>query len=389
MRKRYFKVKRLDKAKRFLCVNCGLLLLQNEVEKHKILGHVLRNPIPNKLLKTPTLLFSPLEDNKTFAQYLFDDRTVNFVIETLSRMKITHVLCIGCPRIHEAVQRSVTDCAQGLTSLLLDLDHRYLQIYSPSKFCRYNMMNHHFFEAKRDRVTYEEFISRTGNKKVAMVIDPPFGIMVEALNATLCKIQHEWKGHTDEGSDSGSAMPVFWFFPYFMEHRVLETCKTFTMLDYKVDYDNHALFRGDKGRKKGSPVRIFTNVDPGDVPLPETDGYWYCSSCKRYSSSVNKHCELCAACTTKDGPTYKHCEKCERCVKPSRVHCETCNICDIPSHCCSDVRKKGCHICGSLDHKRRDCPVKTEDRRPTLKRGHSQSFQTSHAKVQGKKKKRR
>lgn len=35
---------------------------------------------------------------------------------------------------------------------------------------------------------------------------------------------------------------VLWIFPYFMEPQVLASCQDFTMLDYKVDYDNHTLF---------------------------------------------------------------------------------------------------------------------------------------------------
>jgi hypothetical protein len=35
---------------------------------------------------------------------------------------------------------------------------------------------------------------------------------------------------------------VLWIFPYFMEPQVLASCPDFTMLDYKVDYDNHPLF---------------------------------------------------------------------------------------------------------------------------------------------------
>ena len=27
---------------------------------------------------------------------------------------------------------------------------------------------------------------------------------------------------------------MFWFFPYFMEKRIIESCPSFTMLDYKV-----------------------------------------------------------------------------------------------------------------------------------------------------------
>ena len=37
---------------------------------------------------------------------------------------------------------------------------------------------------------------------------------------------------------------------------------------------SHWLFTGNKGRKQGSPVRIFTNLPPADITLPTDDGYW-------------------------------------------------------------------------------------------------------------------
>lgn len=359
MRKRLTQIKKLDESERSLCIDCGLLLLPGEQKSHNGQGHTLRSNISKELLGKPSQLFKPLEDNKTFAQYLFSHSTVDFVIDTLVSLDITHVLCIGCPRIHEAVKQKYQDeTATGLRSLLLDLDHRYLQLFPPSEFCLYNMMNHHFFGGESDQDTYSDLIREKDGQKVAMVIDPPFGVMVDALTATINKIQDEWRQAKGIDGTHSDQMPVFWFFPYFMEQRVVTPTSGYTMLDYKVDYDNHDLFRGEKGRKKGSPVRIFTNLSPGLITLPASQGYWYCDQCKAYRSKENKHCFRCETCPTKDGNTYIHCQKCNRCVKPSRVHCDKCNICDLPQHNCGQSVSKGCHICGDLDHKRRDCPKK-------------------------------
>jgi len=49
--------------------------------------------------------------------------------------------------------------------------------------------------------------------------------------------------------------------------------RTLLLNFFQVNYDNHALFRGDK-RQKGSPVRIFTNLPAKDILLPATQGYW-------------------------------------------------------------------------------------------------------------------
>lgn len=47
-----------------------------------------------------------------------------------------------------------------------------------------------------------------------------------------------------------------------MESQLHNYMPDLQMLDYKVEYDNHPLFQnGPKGRKQGSPVRIFTNVN--------------------------------------------------------------------------------------------------------------------------------
>ena len=53
------------------------------------------------------------------------------------------------------------------------------------------MMNHHFFGGEDERTIFEKFMEETEDKKVAIVVDPPFGIMVEALAVTLAKIRNE------------------------------------------------------------------------------------------------------------------------------------------------------------------------------------------------------
>merc|ERR1712235_3303 len=101
-----------------------------------------------------------------------------------------------------------------------------------------------------------------------------------------------------------------------MEKRICESMPRLKMMDYKVDHDNHNLFKSKDGkRKKGSPVRIFTNFEPTSFPLPKEEGYWFCHVCQRFSAEENQHCLKCQSCTSKDGTTYIHCDLCERCVK--------------------------------------------------------------------------
>ncbi|KAK3607860.1 hypothetical protein CHS0354_038289 [Potamilus streckersoni] len=357
--KRFLQLQDLSKDDHSYCHTCGLLLLPEERASHRSSGHNITSPVTRQMLHRPSQLFVPLDDNKTYAQYLFAESTVEFLLKTLQAHKFTHILCVGCPRIHESIQiRCSTDMEPtgGLNSLLLDLDHRFFQVYPPSLFCQYNMFNHHFFDGKSSEKVFRKFLTEDNGMNVAIVMDPPFGGMVEALAATVKKIEHTWQ--ITSNKPSLCRLPVFLFFPYFMEKRILDCVPEFCMLDYKVDYDNHLLFTGAKGKKKGSPVRIFCNLSPKMVKLPKKEGYWYCHKCNRYSAKENRHCDICETCTSKDGTTYVHCDRCGRCVKPSRVHCDICNTCEIPKHICGAVRSEGCHICGSLEHKRRECPNK-------------------------------
>ena len=45
-------------------------------------------------------------------------------------------------------------------------------------------------------------------------------------------------------------LPILWIFPYFLEPKILEHMPSLTMLDYKIEYDNHPFYQGGaKGRK--------------------------------------------------------------------------------------------------------------------------------------------
>ncbi|XP_064608799.1 rRNA N6-adenosine-methyltransferase ZCCHC4-like [Liolophura sinensis] len=362
-RNRRDEFKNLPPEERALCQTCGKLLLPAERNSHGD-GHRVISPVTNDDFKRPTSLFVPLENNKTYAQYLFGGSSVKFTIDTVRRLGFTKLLCVGTPRIHEEIQNLRESPTETLKSLLLDLDHRFEQIWPPELFCRYNMFNHYFFHGRSSEEAFHKFVSKDADEKLIILMDPPFGGMVEALASTLKKISE-----AANGSKSDVLCPMFWYFPYFMEKRILEACPGLTMLDYKVDYDNHSLFHaGDKGRKEGSPVRIFTNLPPSKVVLPKTEGYWFCKKCLRYSAPENWHCQKCGSCTSKDGKSYVHCDLCGRCVKPSRVHCEVCQQCELADHRCGAVNSTGCHVCGALEHKRRDCPNKSHICRKIQKR---------------------
>ncbi|EMP37381.1 Zinc finger CCHC domain-containing protein 4 [Chelonia mydas] len=152
---------------------------------------------------------------------------------------------------------------------------------------------------------------------------------------------------------SSKELPIFWIFPYFFESRILEFFPSFTMMDYQVDYDNHALYKHGKTGRKQSPVRIFTNISPSMIVLPVEEGYRFCSVCQRYVSLGNQHCEICNSCTSK-GAQYVRLSV-DLGYGSAWIHCNTCNRCALQGHTCESA-KAVCFICSGAGHKRSTCP---------------------------------
>ncbi|KAM9425605.1 rRNA N(6)-adenosine-methyltransferase ZCCHC4 isoform 2-T2 [Pholidichthys leucotaenia] len=310
-------------------------------------------------LRRPSMLLRPLDNKKSNAQYLFTDRSAQFLLDTLARLGYRKVLCIGTPRLHELIKlRNLEEKHKPMKSLLLDIDFRYAQFFSQDEFCHYNMFNHHFFDGEASVAVLNSFLSESGEEKVLMVADPPFGGLVKPLARSFSLISQMWRKM--QGSDNiNLEMPMMWIFPYFFEPRILECLPLLSMLDYQVDYDNHPLYKHGKTGRKQSPVRLFTNIPPKDVVLPKEEGYRFCPTCGRYVSALNKHCAKCNRCPSKDGREWKHCSACEKCVKPSWKHCQSCARCALPDHPCVNGRgTEGCFHCGSLKHKHKACSLK-------------------------------
>ncbi|XP_013373515.1 PREDICTED: zinc finger CCHC domain-containing protein 4 isoform X2 [Chinchilla lanigera] len=341
---RYLRFIQLPLTQRKFCQSCQRLLLPDDWGEHR--EHQLVGDVSVSQLRRPSQLLYPLENKKTNAQYLFADRTCQFLVGLVSTLGFRRVLCVGTPRLHELIGLTASgDKKSTLKSLLLDIDFRYSQFYMEDSFCHYNMFNHHFFDGKPALEVCRAFLQEDKGEGVIMVTDPPFGGLVEPLAVTFKKLI----------DDSHQEMPIFWIFPYFFEARICQFFPSFCMLDYQVDYDNHALYKHGKTGRKQSPVRIFTNIPPNKIPLPTEEGYRFCPLCQRYVSLENQHCEHCNSCTSKDGRKWKHCFLCKKCVKPSWIHCSFCNRCAVAHHSC-DGPKDGCFICGERDHKRSSCP---------------------------------
>uniref|UniRef100_A0AAY4A1L0 rRNA N(6)-adenosine-methyltransferase ZCCHC4 n=1 Tax=Denticeps clupeoides TaxID=299321 RepID=A0AAY4A1L0_9TELE len=328
--------------KRF-CLDCQLLLLPEEWTVHS--EHAaLSGDITVARLRRPSLLLSPLENKKSNAQYLFADRSCHFILDMLSGFGFRKVLCVGTPRLHELIK--LRNFEQKIEK---DKMKTYSQFYGQDEFCHYNMFNHHFFSGEEAEQIFNGFLHEEEGNKVVMVTDPPFGGLVKPLAHSFRQISETWRRLPE--------MPMVWIFPYFFEQRIRECLPTFNMLDYQVDYDNHPLYKHGKTGRKQSPVRLFTNLSPREIVLPEEEGYRFCVICERYISAANRHCSDCNVCPSKDGREWKHCGQCQKCVKPSWIHCSSCGRCALPDHPCGRSHN-GCYNCGSMDHKLRACPNK-------------------------------
>ena len=275
------------------------------------------------------------QDNKFKAQFFLKNKCLEFLLNEIQRLGYSHVLCMGMPRLHEAIQTLKNPSL--IDSYFLDIDDRYSMFWSSNKFSKFNMFNHYFFN-ETDKPMLQKFMK--SSKQLLLVTDPPFGGLVECLKNTF-----SWFNDINK-------CETMLIFPYFNHSKIKEVLPDFNMCDYVIEYDNHK-----KYKEKSSPVRIFTNIDLKLIKLPLDEGYKFCKYCEKYGLKENLHCSICNTCPSLNGKTYVHCFKCEKCVKPGLKHCNSCNRCQpVKGHQCRGIIKNKCHICGSENHKRRNCP---------------------------------
>jgi len=369
-----------DDISLIFCQDCGVLgekgkTFEKDHESHKM------KSIEREDLSRPSQILEAEGRTRKEAQYFFNKQTCDFITNSLSSQNISHVLCIGSPTIFESLNAQNS----SIKTLFLDIDSRYLALYSPLQFCWYNFTNGYFFLGEASQSVYEDFV-REGGENLAIVLDPPFGVKSELIGEGFKRISSD----VVEMAETKNVPAIFWVFPYFMESKVKETGLNMAMSDYKVDYDNHKQFSGGEGqggRKQGSPVRIFTNVDLRKLALPKEEGYKLCSKCEFWVSEENEHCDKCKACTSKDGRTYVHCDPCGRCVKPTWSHCLECDRCLLPTHDCKTVQGR-IQIKAGDKYNQNDKNVlvnkKPEKQGGNMKRKHEQSSKPGNAKKKKK-----
>lgn len=282
------------------------------------------------------------------------------------------IICIGAPRLHEFLK------SISVKSILLDFDDRFYTFYSSNEFYRYNMFNHYFFDGNDRKNDFNDFLKNNSryteiiicfnikliffcynsDDRLCLFTDPPFGCRTEALAFTIKTISRTYQ----QLNVTNNILPVMWIFPYFMETYIQNEMPEMEMFDYKINYTNHKLYNDtEKGRKDGSPIRIFTNIPLKQIDLSgggsETDLYRWCTICCQWRSKENEHCNKCKTCPSKNGSTYIHCMYCELCVKPNYKHCAKCNRCtQITNHLCENYQKHiKCWICNETGHTEVNC----------------------------------
>lgn len=342
------KVQTMPSDRRIYCTTCGIFT--QSINSHK--NHDIVNGISNDFLNEPSIFLQQLNNDKINAQYFFDQKSLEFFCSTFESLKLNKIICLGAPRLHEYIKSN----KPGFQSILMDIDDRFQAFNDSNEFIRYNMFNNHFFNGKSDKVKLINFLkSESKTPKHCLFTDPPFGARTELLTITIQTI----KSLYNRVNSYPAVLPVFWIFPYFNENHIKQQMSEMEMLDYQVNYMNHPAFSENyKGRKEGSPIRIFTNINPTAVKYSkQLTNYRFCKFCKRFVHTSNQHCRICEKCPSKSGATYRHCPDCILCVKPNYNHCHTCNRCvQKTNHNCKEYQlHQECWLCLKRGHVEKYC----------------------------------
>lgn len=336
----------IEEGNRYFCFKCQKIT----IEPHK--NHSTKL-IDKDFLAQPSLHLTQLNDDKFNAQYFFDELTLKFIVSMFEELQLSQIICIGTPRLHDYIR---TNKKGKIKSLLLDIDNRFQPFY-PNEFCHFNMFNHHFMNGAEEEAKLANFLKSNHEderSRHCIFVDPPFAARTELLTVTLKRISSLYF------SSNHKHMPVFWVFPYFNESHIQKEMPEMEMLDYQVTYRDHYAFNQEyKGRKDGSPVRIFTNVDQRLIKYPSflSSLYRYCQQCHRTVALKNIHCFICQVCPSKNGSEYRHCEDCMKCVKKAYVHCQRCGRCVQKSnHDCEVYQShQECWMCNEKGHVENNC----------------------------------
>src|SRR5262249_55412972 len=98
------------------------LLLPIDFSAHT--GHSLVSHVNDEQLAQPSRLLTPLTNNHAEAQFFFTPSVVGLVLTTAKRLGYRSILCVGTPRVHEAVNSDRR--FRTMKSFLVDYDYRFV-----------------------------------------------------------------------------------------------------------------------------------------------------------------------------------------------------------------------------------------------------------------------
>lgn len=344
-------------VQRIYCKPCGIFI--KSIESHE--AHAVVRSVSDEFLNEPSIYLQQLDNDKINAQYFFDESTLGFLCSIFEGLKLIKIVCMGAPRLHEYIKAR----KPNMKSILLDIDSRFKSFNDNEHFVRYNMFNDYFFDGPENKLKLIEFLKDDDSERSrhCLFTDPPFAARTELLTSTIQKIKLLY----NETNSHHKVLPIMWIFPYFNECHIKLEMPEMEMLDFQVNYMNHRAFRESyKGRKEGSPIRIFTNIDPTLIQYPSSlSNYRLCKPCKRFVAISNRHCKICQKCPSKSGATYRHCDQCILCVKPNYTHCATCNRCvQKVGHDCETYQSfQECWLCSQRGHVEKNCQIMKQFKR--------------------------
>lgn len=338
LKKRSEHVQMIRAAKdQMFCKTCNCLIVESDEnslhDEHTVVkAHY-------KSVTNPTTLLNALTSNQGNAQYIFAEKSSKFFLNLFVEGAYSHVLCVGTPRIHEIVSTQ----AKKISSMLLDLDDRFIQFYPPTAFQHYNLSVNYFFE-KHGKKYFEKFVKNA--KKVAIFIDPPFGAMAPVISDCLDKLKADIAAFCGDVS-----VTKYWIYPHFLSKHIHDVQPDLKMCHFPIEYNNHPVFKAGNSYTK-SPVRVFTDRPLSEIVLAEED-FKLCKKCTAWVGKDTVHCKKCRTCPQVNRAT-RHCDQCTRCVAVAYVHCSTCIGCRPDLHHCKPPSL--CHRCKQPGHKRMECP---------------------------------
>lgn len=155
---RFATISDLPANERAYCGQCVRFVLPTERLHHSEHSPLLSR-IDDEQLQKPTLLLSPLDRDKTEAQYFFDTSTLDAIQRMLVAANIRRVICIGAPRLHEHIRAQRADL--HIDSVLLDLDERLEPFYGRDEFFRFNMLNGWFGDGgDRRSIEFDDWLRK-------------------------------------------------------------------------------------------------------------------------------------------------------------------------------------------------------------------------------------